>query len=122
MVKENLSLETIQKIEDVILAIGKDAGVKAFDHVALDRVEWVANAIYQCIRRAKDEVVEKIFDPSDKDCTIDEVSKEEILSNLVSRGDDPLEKKKFWSEETKDEIIARAKVKSAKEKEVENKR
>jgi len=112
MVKENLSLE----------AIGKDAGVKAFDHVALDRVEWVANAIYQRIRRAKDEVVEKIFDPSDKDCTIDEVSKEEILSNLVSREDDPLEKKKFWSEETKDEIIARAKVKSAKEKEVENKR
>ena len=109
MIKDKLSAETIQKIEDAILAVGGEAGIKAFDHVALDRVEWVANAIYQRIRRAKDEVVEKAFsddldvriDPSDLE-TISDLPK--IVTNV-----------KQLSQVVKDAIIEKAQVKTAKE-------
>ncbi len=119
MIKDKLSSEIIQKIEDVILAIGKDAGIKAFDHIALDRVEWVANAIYQRVRRAKDEVIEKIFDPENEDCVLDDTSRQELLDNMALRQDDPTREKRLWSEATKDEAITKARVKSAREKEVE---
>ena len=109
MIKDKLSSEIIQKIEDVILAIGGAAGVKAFDHVAYDRIEWVVNAIYNRIRQAKDEVVEKAFsddpdimiDPSDLE-TISDLPK--IVTNV-----------KQLSQVVKDAIIEKAQVKTAKE-------
>jgi len=70
--KDKLPSEAIQKIEDIILAIGGSAGAKAFNHITYDYIEWVANAIYNRIRQAKDEVVKKALDPDNNDVVISE--------------------------------------------------
>jgi len=107
--KDNLSPEILQKIEDIILAIGGDSGKKAFDHVAFDCVEWVVNAIYQRIRRAKDEVVEKAFDPNNNEVVVaeDDLATIEELPRVVNV--------KTLAPATKDAIVRKAIVKTAKE-------
>ena len=109
MIKDKLSSEIIQKIEDIILAIGGAAGVKVFDHVALDQVEWVANAIYNRIRQAKDEVVKKALDPENDEVVISE-------EDLATIGGVPrVIDVRTLDSATKDTIIQKAVVKTAKE-------
>jgi len=107
--RDNFSPKELQKIEDIILAIGGDSGKKAFDHVAYDCLEWVINAIYQRIRRAKDEVVEKALDPDNSEVVIaeEDLASVEGLPRLVDV--------KKLDPTLKDIIVQKSIVKTARE-------
>lgn len=86
-----------------------DQEYKAFEYVALSPEEWAKNAVSNRARQATDEITEKAFDPKDDTVSIKEADIPKGMPRIV-------QKATKIDKNTKEELIGKATLKTAKQR------